>query len=273
MILYAKESKCCPSLNQQISRKTHASDVTVFKIRAFLYTRIYRCVLIQISFFSKNLDFKSPVLRQCACASQVSVQVGSSSTQRAIGYLQKDTLKSLLSLVPNSSFVVFGVLPQAILDWTNQQPPQLGGAVSDPVWVGSKWLLAFPRVPVIPGTRFAQIIFSPCRGAARSFFEIGRLSSLFSYLSLSRLRLLILLLILMSGNIPANPGPVFPCSVCDGNVTWRGRSLQCCTWYKWVHIRCSLLSSKFRTLGSSHSWSCPLSTSLLLLEIPHLPTL
>ena len=28
----------------------------------------------------------------------------------------------------------------------NQQPPQRGGAVPGPVWVGSKWLLAFPRV-------------------------------------------------------------------------------------------------------------------------------
>ena len=35
---------------------------------------------------------------------------------------------------------------------TNQQPPQRGGAVPGPVWVGSKWLLAFPRVPVTPGT-------------------------------------------------------------------------------------------------------------------------
>ena len=32
------------------------------------------------------------------------------------------------------------------------QPPQRGGAVSEPVWVGSKWLLAFPRVPVTLGT-------------------------------------------------------------------------------------------------------------------------
>ena len=31
---------------------------------------------------------------------------------------------------------------------TNQQPPQRGGAVPAPVWVGLKWLLAFPRVPV-----------------------------------------------------------------------------------------------------------------------------
>ena len=35
---------------------------------------------------------------------------------------------------------------------TNQEPAQRGGAVPDPVWVGSKWLLAFPRVPVTPGT-------------------------------------------------------------------------------------------------------------------------
>ena len=34
--------------------------------------------------------------------------------------------------------------------------------------------------------------------------------------------------------------------------------MQCCTCSKWVHLRCSQLSlSKFRTLGSSHSWSWP----------------
>ena len=33
--------------------------------------------------------------------------------------------------------------------------------------------------------------------------------------------------------------------------------MQCCTCSKWVHLRCSQLSlSKFRALGSSHSWSC-----------------
>ena len=41
-------------------------------------------------------------------------------------------------------------------------------------------------------------------------------------------------------------------------MTWRGRSVQCCTCSNWVHLKCSLLSfSRFRTLGSSHSWSCP----------------
>ena len=45
--------------------------------------------------------------------------------------------------------------------------------------------------------------------------------------------------------------------MCAGNVTWRGRSVQCCTCSNWVHLKCSLLYfSRFRTLGSSHFWSC-----------------
>ena len=98
-----------------------------------------------------------------------------------------------------------------------------------------------------------------CRRAAHSIYKIGRLFSLFllSCLTLALLRLLILLLLLMSGNVHPNPGPIFPCSVCTGNVTWRGKSVLCCTCSKWVHLRCSQLSlSKFRALGSSHSWSC-----------------
>ena len=62
----------------------------------------------------------------------------------------------------------------------------------------------------------------------------------------------------MSGNVHPNPGPIFPCSVCAGNVTWRGKSVQYCTCFKWVHLKCSqLFLSKFRALGSCHSWSCP----------------
>ena len=96
------------------------------------------------------------------------------------------------------------------------------------------------------------------RRAAHSFFKIGRLFSLFLFCpSLARLCLLVLLL-LMSGNVHPNPGPLFPCSVCAGNVTWRGKSVQCCTCSKWVHLRCSQPSlSKFRTLDSPPSWSCP----------------
>ena len=96
------------------------------------------------------------------------------------------------------------------------------------------------------------------RRATHSFFKIGHLFSLFSGLSLARPRLLILLLLLMSGNVHPNLGPIFPCAVCAGNVTWRGKSVQCCTCSKWGYLRCSqLFLSKFRALGSSHSWSFP----------------
>ena len=100
--------------------------------------------------------------------------------------------------------------------------------------------------------RTLSSIFSLCcplndrRRAAHSFFKIDCLSSLFSCLSFVRLCLLILLLFLMRGNIHPNTGSVFPCSVWAGNVTWRGRSVQCCACSKWVHLRRSPLPlSKF----------------------------
>ena len=116
--------------------------------------------------------------------------------------------------------------------------------------------------------RALPFIFSLCcplndrSRATHSFFKIGRLFSLFLFLfscpSLALLRLLILLLLLMSGNVHPNPGPILPCSVCAGNVTWRSKSVQCYPCSKWVHLRCSQLSlSQFRALSSSHSWSCP----------------
>ena len=120
-----------------------------------------------------------------------------------------------------------------------------------------RWTFRGSQLP-----RALLFIFSLCCAlndlsrAVHSFFNIGRLFSLFLFScpSLSLLRLLILLLLLMSGNVHPNPGPIFPCSVCAGNVTWWGKSVQCCTCSKWVHLRCSQLSlSKFRALGSSHS--------------------
>ena len=142
---------------------------------------------------------------------------------------------------------------------TNQQPPQRGGAVPGPVWVGSKWLLAFLRVSVFPYIFLLCCPLNDRSRAAHSIYKIGRLFSLFhlSCPTLALLHLLTLLLLLMSGNVHPNLNPIFPCSVCAGNVTWRGKSVLCCTCSKWVHLRCSQLSlSKFRALGSSHSWSC-----------------
>ena len=114
--------------------------------------------------------------------------------------------------------------------------------------------------------RALPFIFSLCcplndrSRAAHSFFKIGHLFSLslFTCPSLALLRLLILLLLLMSCNVHPNPGPIFPCTVCTGNVTWWGKSVQCGTYSKWVHLSCSQLSlTKFKTLESSHSWCCP----------------
>ena len=122
------------------------------------------------------------------------------------------------------------------------------------------WLSRGSQLP-----RALSFIFSLCcplndrRRAAHSIYKIGRLFSLFLFScpTLALLPLLILLL-LMSGNVHPNPGPIFPCSLCAGNVPWRGKSLQCCICSKWVYLRCSqLFLSKFRALGSSHSWSCP----------------
>ena len=123
--------------------------------------------------------------------------------------------------------------------------------------------VGLPEGPSYPG--HSPFIFSLCcplndgRRATHSIYKIGRLFSLFLFScpTLALLRLLILLLLLMSGNAHPNPGAIFPCFVCTGNVTWRGKSVQCCTCSKWVRLRCSQLSlSKFRALGSSHSWSC-----------------
>ena len=106
--------------------------------------------------------------------------------------------------------------------------------------------------------RALPFIFSLCcplndrSRAAHSIFKIGRLFSLslFSSPSLARLCLPILLHLLMRGNVYPNLGLIFPCSVWAGNVTLRGKSVQCCTCFKWVHLRRSQLSlCKFRTLG------------------------
>ena len=99
-------------------------------------------------------------------------------------------------------------------------------------WV--KMAVGLPEGPSYSG--HSPSIFLLCcplndrRREAHSFLKIGRLFSfsLFFCPSLARLCLLILLFLLMSGNVHPNPGPIFPCSVCAGNVIWPGKSVQCC---------------------------------------------
>ena len=78
--------------------------------------------------------------------------------------------------------------------------------------------------------------------------------------------LLILALLLISGNVHPNPGPIcnhphprYPCSICHLDV---GRdSLQCSACLKWVHFLCSSLThADFRTIcatGTAVGWQCP----------------
>ena len=144
--------------------------------------------------------------------------------------------------------------------WWCGPRPRLG-------WV--EMAVGLPESPSYPG--HSPFIFSLCcplndrRRAAHSIFKIGRLFLLFllSCPTLALLRLLILLLLLMSGNVHPNPGPIFPCSVCAGNVTWRGKSVQCCACSKWVHLRCSQLSlSNFKLLAALTLGAAPPAVTL-----------
>ena len=104
------------------------------------------------------------------------------------------------------SSIFLKTLLRTTQDCTNQQLPQRGGAVPDPVWVGSKWLLAFPRFPVTPGTPlhfFAML--PPEKPRKGSIYKVGRLFSLFLF-SCPTLALLRLVILLMSGKVHPNPG-------------------------------------------------------------------
>ena len=88
------------------------------------------------------------------------------------------------------------------------------------------------------------------------------------YLSHSQLSL-ILMLLLISGDIHPNPGPIDPCSVCSRRVTWGNRSVQCTNCSLWVHLSCSGLSpADFRKISPGYSWTCPMCPSSSQLPLP-----
>ena len=90
-------------------------------------------------------------------------------------------------------------------------------------WV--EMAVGFPEGPSYPG--HSPFIFSLCCHLTAEGQPTASSNSVACFLflsSLARLRLLILILLLMSGNVHANPGPIFHCSVCAGNETWRGKS-------------------------------------------------
>ena len=131
-----------------------------------------------------------------------------------------------------------------------------------------------PRRSEMPQALPEPNIFPQCcpfkdrKRAAHTLSKIGRLSFLILFYASFFPSLFIFLLLLMSGKVHLYSDSIFSCSVCASNVTWRGWSVQCCTYSKWVHLRCtflllSLTSSPSPTPGAVHP-----ATSWPLLGVP-----
>ena len=111
-----------------------------------------------------------------------------------------------------------------------------------PLWVGSKCLLAFQRVPVTPGTSlhfFAMLL--PERPQKSSIQLLPNRLPVFTFSFLLPFSCPSLSPHSSSSSLDSNvhpiPGLIFPCSVYAGKVTWWGNSVQCCTCSKWVHLK------------------------------------
>ena len=127
----------------------------------------------------------------------------------------------------------------------------------NPPWMA----VGLPENSSYPGHSPHPIIFSLCyplnERRRQHSISLNLIACLLLSFSAFFFRILILLLLLMSGNVYLNHCLVFLCSLYAGNVTWRSRSVQCCTCSTWVHLRCSpLFFSKFNPLGCSYYSSC-----------------
>ena len=148
------------------------------------------------------------------------------------------------------------------LNWPSVLPPHRGGAVPSPEGMGQNGRTDLPRgstgrLPPLPRTVF--LLGRPLTG-----HNWAAPLSLIDRTSLRRL--LILALLLISGNVHPNPGPIsnyphprYPCSICQLDV---GRdSLQCSACLKWVHFLCSSLTrADFCDIcasGTAEGWRCP----------------
>ena len=83
----------------------------------------------------------------------------------------------------------------------------------------------------------------------------GNNSSLFSFL------------LLLSGDVENNPGPrsIYPCGICEQDVTWEGPGGICCdTCDIWFHNECcGITSHEYLLLGRSNvQWKCPRCDSI-----------
>ena len=70
------------------------------------------------------------------------------------------------------------------------------------------------------------------------------------------------MLLLISGDIHPNPGPIEPRSVCSLSVTGRNRLIQCANCSLWVHLsRSDIFPADFKKIYPGHSWTCPMCPS------------
>ena len=154
---------------------------------------------------------------------------------------------------------------------TNDKPPQRGGAVPFPALGRVEMVCQFPESLILERFFLGQLFFSffipaPMRGhiwtaflnpidcpPIFTFFRTTLFSPSFHpkpLLYLSHLSLVLILMLLISGDIHPNHGPIDSCSVCSRRVTWKNRSVQCTNCSLWVHLSCSGLSpADFRKIS------------------------
>ena len=69
-----------------------------------------------------------------------------------------------------------------------------------------------------------------------------------------------LLLILLSGDIACNPGPIkYPCMICDKAVRWRQQAICCDSCDRWCHSACIEMPPSIYSVLENHmsySWIC-----------------
>ena len=70
---------------------------------------------------------------------------------------------------------------------------------------------------------------------------------------------LLSLILIISGDVEPNPGPVqYPCGCCHRPVASNHRAVLCDKCDQWFHINCAGMTPKiYTTLSGSFSWICP----------------
>ena len=96
----------------------------------------------------------------------------------------------------------------------------------------------------------------------------------------ARLPFLVMLLLLLSGDISLNPGPLsdglFPCGVCQLAVSWSHKAVACDNCDVWVHKSCASMDSVMYEQVENLTWKCyccrSVNVSSFVINAYNLPT-